>query len=976
MEEVFRFLLSRPAQAADRDDVATPLRGTPEFEAALKRDNSVAAVRPLAAKRSHDLQIRSLSDLAHGQQLLGFYRDLSHKPDRPPPQLSKLVEQYFNAKPAALVASTTFQADRARLSDLVVAHTILGTEAPVPLAQAADLLRGMAVIERIASGGDELGNKGVVAGLLKRSLLLPGGVFPLARAPAAGEGGGTEPVDRLTPLRERRDNVLSAYQALTRIEPANVFTMDSAAPRGVPELEEGPETRLAPSGEAVEPPAVEPSGGAVDRPDLSTFGDADVAGVSGAPLVLTQVAAESLGSSEKQVLGERGLDVTSMSVPAVVDRLSLELQDLELKVVELEAPLAERAVRLGSTLVLSDVAFGVAKRFPPAPGPQSVPSTRGSVAPAGIGDLLVVRQFLKQYEGRELAHVENVLRGEFKERFHKRGRTTEETFTTEVETTKEEERDLQTTERFELQTESSTVIKEDTSLKAGFSVSGKYGPAVEFKASTDFALSNSKEEATKVATEFSKDVTSRARSKIAERRREQRILRTIEIFEETNTHGFDNKAGDAHVVGQYQWIDKIFEAQVFNYGKRLLFDIMVPEPAAFLIHAVAGKDQVGADLVKPVPFTLKATDITEWNYAFYTKQYEAIGIEPPPQPYVTVSKALEGQGNNSDEGVATKALEAPIKDGYQAVAASVVTTFTLWTDNVGIDVVVGKRGHRFTKSNGWSWSVSMDNEVDTVPVTVKTFRANVFTVAVEIHCQRTQRALDAWKLKTHAAILQAYQQQVREYEEKLAELQIQAGVQIEGRHPAENERLVRDELKKNGIATITAQHYDLFGAITTSTQGYPQPNLPEADLEGRYIRFFEQAFEWEQMVFFFYPYFWGRKAHWRDRALLEDVDPLFSAFLRAGAARIVIAVRPGFEQAVAHFMDTGEIWNGGDLPPITSPLYLNIIEEIRERDEAQGDEIAQGDPWDVRLPTTLVKLRDSTALPSWEKNAEGDWVPA
>jgi hypothetical protein len=187
--------------------------------------------------------------------------------------------------------------------------------------------------------------------------------------------------------------------------------------------------------------------------------------------------------------------------------------------------------------------------------------------------------------------------------------------------------------------------------------------------------------------------------------------------------------------------------------------------------------------------------------------------------------------------------------------------------------------------------------------------------------------------------------------------------------------LIRTELKKGAISVFTAQHYDLFGAIASSSQGYPQPILGEAAKEGKYIRFFEQAFEWEQMMFFFYPYFWGRKGNWLQRALLQDTDPLFAEFIKAGSARVVVSVRPGFEQAVAHFLESGETWNGGDLPPITSPLYFSIIEEIKERDKAPGNEVAQGDPWDVHLPTTLVILREEPSLPSWHKNASGEWVP-
>ncbi len=50
-------------------------------------------------------------------------------------------------------------------------------------------------------------------------------------------------------------------------------------------------------------------------------------------------------------------------------------------------------------------------------------------------------------------------------------------------------------------------------------------------------------------------------------------------------------------------MNKVYEAQVFNYGKRLLFDLMVPEPAAFLLDSVAVKDQ--KELIRPPePFVL------------------------------------------------------------------------------------------------------------------------------------------------------------------------------------------------------------------------------------------------------------------------------------------------------------------------------------------------------------------------------------
>jgi hypothetical protein len=86
-------------------------------------------------------------------------------------------------------------------------------------------------------------------------------------------------------------------------------------------------------------------------------------------------------------------------------------------------------------------------------------------------------------------------------------------------------------------------------------------------------------------------------------------------------------------------------------------------------------------------------------------------------------------------------------------------------------------------------------------------------------------------------------------------------------------------------------------------------------------------------------------------------------------------VRPWFEKAIAHYIETGEIWDGGDVPDINSPLYVSILTEVEERLNRPGTEVAQGDPWDVRLPTTLVRLRPDAELPKWKKEADGTWVP-
>ena len=73
---------------------------------------------------------------------------------------------------------------------------------------------------------------------------------------------------------------------------------------------------------------------------------------------------------------------------------------------------------------------------------------------------------------------------------------------------------------------------------------------------------------------------------------------------------------------------------------------------------------------------------------------------------------------------------------------------------------------------------------------------------------------------------------------------------------------------------------------------------------------------------------WGRRARWISALNITDPDADFAAFLRAGAARVQVPVRPGFESAVAYFVYTGNLWDGNDVPRIDDDLYVPIIDEI------------------------------------------------
>lgn len=986
MDEIFRFLMLRPPQTG------TAVEATPGSALAAKLTQAQAAsgsrVRSMLKTAASDFmasprKIGSLADLNFGDQLSSLADRFARwsKPDFD--DLDKAIEAEFG-KPAADVAAIAgFKADRERISDHLIAAKLLSRDDGMPAATIERLLLVWDMVKRTADSDPDLIAPGGVRRALVRPTVVgiikkPDADRPPRKPPSEGDGGKKKLEEM-----ERRGKVLE--KLLDRL--GKVGSDDLAMPvdkrdeRGPepPSVTEAFRNELLADARRGNMDRLRSGVASALRAELGALAVASNASGIERPgqssLMLKSKVAERVNPSERKLLRDMNLDMGKQAIPEVMSTLGAELRVLTDQMIQLQDPPGLQYAMVGKSLI--PMAMGIVGAQAFGIGIQaSVPSSHSALKPIGVGDLLVVRQQLKRYEGGELAHIENILKGEAKLRVHERSRETEQTTTVEVETKKDEERDTQTTERFELKREASQVIKEDMSLKAGLSVSGSYGPTIEFKAYADVAMNRSKEESAKTASNYSKEVTSRASSRVSERQRTEQIMRTLEIFKEKNEHGFDNKLGTDHVVGVYQWVDKVYEAQVFNYGKRMLFDVMLPEPGAFWLHANSTRPVAGSTLTRPTPYTLSPAMLSPANYATYVQRYQVAGIKPPPEAYVTLSKTFDGTISHDDFGSTSKVTELLIPAGYRAISGHAVATGSTWESDWLIVVSIGRQTWTRNSSSYVNHYFSLDNETDSIPLGLRTFHVATFYSSIEVNCQRTDRALEAWRLETHAAIQQAYLKMERDYQDELAALEVQAANNVQGRNPGENRRIERVEIKRLAISTLTAQHFDMFGAISYSSQGYPQPDLPEADAEGRYIRFFEQAFEWEQMMYLFYPYFWGRKAHWREQALLQDTDPQFAEFLRAGSARAVLPVRPGFEPAVAHFLDTGEIWEGADPPTLTSPTYVSIVQEIKERDQAPGSEVAQGDPWDVRIPTTLVRLRDDNDLPEWEKQADGTWVPA
>jgi hypothetical protein len=624
----------------------------------------------------------------------------------------------------------------------------------------------------------------------------------------------------------------------------------------------------------------------------------------------------------------------------------------------------------------------------------------------GIADYLKVEQSTHAYVEGEVAHIENVMAREYREKSTRRLRRSENTTTTSSDTEREQLTDTTTANRFEMQSEISKMMQEASDSSTQFGVNAGYSKG-GFYANASLGLSNahhsSKEESTRQATTLAQDITSKAMDRIVSKVHEERIEKIIDEFEENNSHGLDNRKGDKHVVGVYRWVDKLMKNQIYNYGKRMMFEFMIPEPARLhLLGMKEVKDPDQMDLIKPVdPRAEGGMQISDYSalsneikLKYWLGKYNA-EIDEKPRELFSVTKAFTGRDSSftgKDDGniqVVNGSGEVIIPEGY--IATSVEYVFNTWPhgfngNHAAFMSIAGKSSSWIIGTGNTQINGTIDglNVKDKLEFSFATGESPIIQGALNITCELTVEARNAWLQKTFNAIINVYEDALIAYNNAKAEADNKAVV-IKDSNPDFYRQIENTILRKNCISYMSDRTAD-------STRGYGLSGLTQGnsfsdyetvlslklDQYTAFVKFMEQAFEWDNLSYYLYPYYWGNKQNWIDLYQSENTDPLFRNFLQSGMARVIVTVRPGFEDAVQFYLATGKIWNGGEVPVIGDELYLSIVDEMKQ---PKGEK--QGKAWLTRLPTTLnilqaesIGLKVAHALPFTTENPDDFEVPS
>ncbi|MDR6687895.1 hypothetical protein J2Y41_003471 [Arthrobacter sp. 1088] len=654
-------------------------------------------------------------------------------------------------------------------------------------------------------------------------------------------------------------------------------------------------------------------------------------------------------------------------------------------------------------------------------------AARPAIRALGWGDLLVIRDELVGYEAGEISHIENALAGESSSRKHDRRHGTEVLSEDETTTVTFTENQLATTDRFEIQAESAQTIASNFSLQAGVNTSGKYG-LTQVDTSVAAELSRSTDESTRSAQTTAHEVVNSAVNRTQQTVRALRRTLTTDSIRELTKHAINNTKDAVGGKPQprtdiYRWVNKVERLQMYEYGKRLMIEFTIPEPGVSLIEA---GQPIRPSVPRPLPLGIGPSDISEGNYLCLADRYQARNVPTPPPLLMQVGAAFATQPNYEEShksAGATDKRELPIPPGYLPMSGRFACTSRGRTQekadandpSVGLDLMhahmaVGgekildstdqadvnyePQGGRPSYNGTFVLHAPTLTDDHGIPITVRWTGPddNIATMNVYITCRRGAGALDAWRLEVYEHLLDAHARLEAAYQDAMrqAEFDQTDAEQAFGNRPSDQNRaLERTELKKWAIKLMRSVPFTFDSVI--GHEGVQEIDPVSADLQAPVVRFFEEAFEWEQMTYMFAPYFWGRRRTWTLRQNLSvPNDPRHEAFLRAGSARTIVPVTAGQEARVLAYLESDtslpewgsdlaiEDWDPAHpsqrIPPtkldtntiapgdrLFPDLWLEIIDEYK-RDVLRGSgkaEVTQGNA-QVRLleSVSLLDKRD------------------
>jgi len=302
-----------------------------------------------------------------------------------------------------------------------------------------------------------------------------------------------------------------------------------------------------------------------------------------------------------------------------------------------------------------------------------------------------------------------------------------------------------------------------------------------------------------------------------------------------------------------------------RYGVRLTMDVMVSDPGGNLRKAHDERRRL-EELVNgsfECPYTVD--DIDESDLP--------VGVSAKPQPYPIVKTDRKNEpfwGIGMSENFP---YEFTIPDGYEAASASVrIVAKESGTPNV--------------------YKVTPDSSI--------TGARGSITIWVHVGLSETEN----WVEYSITLDVRPMAETITNWENSVIQTMcLEAQQQWQAEKADAQTRLEQIVIKEREAPTLILRKEEREEIMAGVMKLFLPPTMSPESAPDSVAKFMHEAFEWENMSYFLYPYFWQDI----ETALeIEHADSLRRDFLRAGWARVLVPVRPLYEEKVLAYSLTGD----------------------------------------------------------------------
>ncbi len=472
------------------------------------------------------------------------------------------------------------------------------------------------------------------------------------------------------------------------------------------------------------------------------------------------------------------------------------------------------------------------------------------------------------------------------------------------------------------------------------------------------------------AKQQTRTVTSKASARTIQDHKTSFTVTTVAGMEDFTAHLLENPHPDRVMLIDYFARVRNWRSELYRYGVRLAYDVVLPDPGARLRARwteLLGIDDVLRDEFE---FPIGPSSIGRGNWQQLADSYGAALPAPPDEtavvetvhmidtetPYVTLT---------TDDGIKWTtpqriiALAVTVPSGYRLDQLNVFANVRGWTEHsqIWITAIAGRSWMSVdADANGYihlDWNRGPGDVPPTGTIDVAFRHQTVLDgeLKLTLTAQPTEAAMDAWRAQCFSLLRDAALVQDGQHRAYLRDRAAALRRQIAADDALYLRRLEREQVMRLVLTWLFPGFDDaasVLGSIDPSAAGGLDAATWQHVMEyGEYIKFVQNAIDWDHVTVFLYPYFWDSAWNERSKLFLEHPDAVHREFLRAGAARVIIAIQPGYEKDVVSLLDQGQL---GKLTP--QSRFTSVIDDVVAANAAFISAADGADP--AKLGGTLI----------------------